>query len=294
MTNTALRGKPDAENPHVRFDEGEVASCTEEASLRRVPCRRQPEGSASGCAATPRRGSLLYRTLCGTILAVVVVVSCASAVQDVHLEDAANQPAKEVSSLPEMLLIGDSIRLGYCGAVAEALRGKAEVKWPVENCQNSQTILISLVRWRGLVASPKVVHFNCGHWDAAHWDGDAEPLTSVEEYARNVRKIIHRIRRYWPEAKIVFATTTTMNPTGKQGRNPRTTESIRMYNAAAVKVAKEEGVAVNDLFAITEKWPASDYADYCHFNKEAAKRLGCLVADRLALESVKINPTKPL
>ena len=58
-------------NPHVapsqcyggtsRFDEGEVASCTAEASLRRRPCRRQPEGCASRCAATPRRGSLLYK-----------------------------------------------------------------------------------------------------------------------------------------------------------------------------------------------------------------------------------------
>ena len=37
MTNAILRGKPDAGNPHVRFDEGKVAS-----------------------AATPRRGSLLY------------------------------------------------------------------------------------------------------------------------------------------------------------------------------------------------------------------------------------------
>ena len=39
MTNAAPRGKPDAGNPHVRFDEGEVAP-----------------------AATPRRGSLLYNT----------------------------------------------------------------------------------------------------------------------------------------------------------------------------------------------------------------------------------------
>ena len=38
MTNAALRGKPDAGNLHVRFDEGEVA-----------------------LAATPRRGSLLYK-----------------------------------------------------------------------------------------------------------------------------------------------------------------------------------------------------------------------------------------
>ena len=39
MTNAILRGKPDAGNPHVRFDEGEVAS------------------------AKPRRGSLLYKQL---------------------------------------------------------------------------------------------------------------------------------------------------------------------------------------------------------------------------------------
>ena len=41
MTNAAPRGKPDAGNPHVRFDEGEVAP-----------------------AATPRRGSLLYNIKC--------------------------------------------------------------------------------------------------------------------------------------------------------------------------------------------------------------------------------------
>ena len=61
--------------PHS-IDEGEVAPCTAEASLRRVHCRRQPEAMtrpqvasrsevarglrASVCAATPRRGSLLY------------------------------------------------------------------------------------------------------------------------------------------------------------------------------------------------------------------------------------------
>ena len=90
-TGKALKGKPYAGNPHVapsqcyggtsRFDEGEVASCTAEASLRRVHCRRQPEVMtrpqvasrsevarglrASVCAATPRRGSLLYKKLIG-------------------------------------------------------------------------------------------------------------------------------------------------------------------------------------------------------------------------------------
>ena len=44
-TGKALNGKPYAGNPHVRFDEGEVAS-----------------------AATPRRGSLLYKSKIGVLL----------------------------------------------------------------------------------------------------------------------------------------------------------------------------------------------------------------------------------
>ena len=51
MTNAALRGKPYAGNPHVRFDEGEVAS-----------------------AATPRRGSLLYRARIIAVSTVVTVI----------------------------------------------------------------------------------------------------------------------------------------------------------------------------------------------------------------------------
>ncbi|MBO5939860.1 MAG: hypothetical protein J6R18_01515 [Kiritimatiellae bacterium] len=218
----------------------------------------------------------LFAVFCG------LVPLSSFAAKATHLEDATSVSAKKASSLPEILLIGDSIRIGYCAATAEALKGKAEVRWPKGNCQNSQNILITLPRWKGLVASPAIVQFNCGHWDAACWDGDADAITSLEEYARNIRKIIHRLRRYWPEAKIVFATTTPMNPDGRNGRNARTTESIRRYNEVAVSVAKAEGIAVNDLFSTTEKWPSSDFSDYCHFNKAAAKRLGKIVAEYLA------------
>ena len=52
MTNTALQGKPDAGNPHVRFDEGEVAS-----------------------AATPRRGSLpCIIASCQTAMRAIIAV----------------------------------------------------------------------------------------------------------------------------------------------------------------------------------------------------------------------------
>ena len=53
MTNAILRGKPDAGNPHVRFDEGEVAS------------------------AKPRRGSLLYKRCVAATFALVAAALAA-------------------------------------------------------------------------------------------------------------------------------------------------------------------------------------------------------------------------
>ena len=60
MTNAILRGKPDAGNPHVRFDEGEVAS------------------------AKPRRGSLLYKSLlCASLCLLRLLTATAATVSDV-------------------------------------------------------------------------------------------------------------------------------------------------------------------------------------------------------------------
>ena len=60
MTNAILRGKPDAGNPHVRFDEGEVAS------------------------AKPRRGSLLYNMIRKSVhvCAMACLSMCVGAAED--------------------------------------------------------------------------------------------------------------------------------------------------------------------------------------------------------------------
>lgn len=197
------------------------------------------------------------------------------------LEDATSMPPAVRSALPEILLIGDSIRLQYCETVSNALAGVALVRYPQWNTGNTQTVLNSLSRLRGLVREPKVVQFNCGHWDVSHWDGDEESLTSPQEYGRNIRLIIRRLRKYYPSATIVFATTTPTNPNGSLGRNRRTRDEVRTYNDIAVAVAKAEGAQINDLFAVAESWPAEDYQDYCHYKKEAAERLGRVVAERL-------------
>jgi len=183
-----------------------------------------------------------------------------------------------------VFLIGDSMRIGYCAATKEALSDLAEVFYVADNCRNTQYVITRLLGWSNMFSDPglvDVVHFNCGHWDIAHWCHGEYPLTSEEEYARNIRIIIDMLRKLFPRAKIVFAATTPMNPSGEVGVNYRTTEDIIRYNEIAKTVAEEQQVAINDLFAVTKDWDSTCYRDYCHLVEESAVTLGRIVAEKL-------------
>ena len=183
-----------------------------------------------------------------------------------------------------IFLIGDSICMGYRDTVSSLLSDEAEVFYVSDNCRNTQFVIINLFTWANMFKDPSkvdVVQFNCGHWDVAHWYEGELPLTSESEYKRNIEIIIGMLFKFFPNAKIVFATTTTMNPNGQLSLNPRTNDEILRYNNAAKAVALENGVAVTDLFEITKGWDTSRYEDYCHFKENANKILGEAVANAL-------------
>lgn len=175
-----------------------------------------------------------------------------------------------VDGKKNIFLIGDSIRQGYCTFVKTMLEGKANVYFPNENCRNTQNILTSLASWENITnfLSVDLVCFNAGHWDIAHWEGDPDSLTQIDEYAKNIGRIIERLKLCFPNAKICFLTTSPMNPNGSIGRNPRTNEEIREYNAAATKVARSKKIPVLDVFDLMKDKDESYFVDYAHFSKE--------------------------
>lgn len=179
-----------------------------------------------------------------------------------------------------ILLIGDSIRMGYCKTVREQLSDVANVFYPEENCRNTQNVITRLNAWSQEFPADeiRIVQFNCGHWDVAHWNADVEPLTSPEEYRRNIQMIIRLLKKFFPKAKLVFATTTAMNPSGSVGVNPRNNNEIERYNQVAVEIAKTSEIAVNDLYAITRTYTAEMFRDYCHLTVTAFEELGTAVA----------------
>ena len=185
---------------------------------------------------------------------------------------------------PNIFLIGDSIRMGYCETVKKELADTAEVFYVSDNCRNTQYVVTSLEGWKNMFDDETlidIVQFNCGHWDTAKWSGYDVCLTSEAEYARNIKMIIDLIKQKFINAKIIFATTTTMNPDNVPCMNFRDNSIIDRYNEIAVEVAEDNGVYISDLNKITRSWPGEYYRDYCHFTDKASTILGKAVADKL-------------
>lgn len=185
---------------------------------------------------------------------------------------------------PNIFLIGDSIRLGYCDTVKKELADTAEVFYVSDNCRNTQYVVTSLENWKNMFDDETlidIVQFNCGHWDTARWSGYDVCLTSEAEYAKNIKMIIDLIKRKFINAKIIFATTTTMNPDNLPCLNFRDNSIIDRYNEIAVEIAEDNGVYICDLNKITRSWPGEYYRDYCHFTDKASTILGKAVADKM-------------
>ncbi len=187
--------------------------------------------------------------------------------------------------MKQILLIGDSIREGYCEQVKELFKDEYEVIFPIENCRSSQAIIFSLHNWVTLTNPEDVefVHVNCGQWDVGHIYSDKHRLTSIREYKRNIGYIIRVLRKLFVNATIVIATTTPMNPALKDEiektfktpnlslvLHPRTTKEVIKYNTVMKKVAKKNNIIINDLFELTKDWDGTHYKDVVHHTKESS------------------------
>lgn len=150
---------------------------------------------------------------------------------------------------PRVVLIGDSIRMGYQKKVRAALQGLAIVKAPHENCGNSFRLREHLGAWV-IAHRPDVVHFNAGIHDLGWMPGEEAPRFTTTTYARNLRLIAERLQRE-TEATLVFATTTPfLLPFGAETPPAECTVAavVARYNRAATKVMQAKGVELNDLY----------------------------------------------
>ncbi len=164
--------------------------------------------------------------------------------------DPALRPITETPGLPRVLLIGDSISMGYTLPVRRLLADKANVVHPPVNCSNSGFGLRELEKWLG--DKPwDVIHVNFGLHDLKFVDEKGtmvavekgKQLISLADYEANLRALVVRLRA--TKAKLIWATTTPV-PEGTTGR---IAGSERAYNEVVKKIMTENQIPLDDLCA---------------------------------------------
>ena len=168
--------------------------------------------------------------------------------------------------MKNLLLIGDSIRMGYDKSVRKTLEGKANVIFPEENCRFASYLLRNFHEYLKDVKGEDVdvVHWNAGLWDCLRLF-EEEPHTPIEVYAYYIDRLCIRIKKICPNAKVIFATSTKVLSEKMDKNFKRYNEEIQKYNDAAVEVVKKHGFLVNDLYAVSDKLPEEAHSDAVHY-----------------------------
>lgn len=192
-------------------------------------------------------------------------------------------------ALPNVLILGDSISIGYGLPLRKELAGKANVYRPLrgKNAENCNGTTYGLKRLDAWLTEPgvkwSVIHFNFGLHDLKHvkHPGDdkiSEDLTDpqqadVDTYAKNLEQIVQRLEK--TGAKLIFATTTPC-PDVSTGR---TQDMPPKYNEAALKIMAAHHVQVDDLYNFVLPHE-SEYQlpKNVHFNATGNKALAAQVA----------------
>ncbi|VTT97088.1 dienelactone hydrolase : YtaP OS=Pedosphaera parvula (strain Ellin514) GN=Cflav_PD0665 PE=4 SV=1: Lipase_GDSL_2: Abhydrolase_7 [Gemmataceae bacterium] len=203
------------------------------------------------------------------------------------------QPPKAPPEVPRVLLLGDSIRLGYAPLVAKKLDGIAEIVHHKENGGDTATTFKNLDKWLDGV-KPTVVHFNCGLHDLKFGKKANAHQVPLDEYEKNLRAIVARLKEVTPH--LVFATTTPILDDRHAQRKAdfdRFNKDVTAYNDRAVKVMLELGVPVDDLNRIVRDGGAGELIgkDGTHYTPAGSERLADAVADCMRRQLRAKNPT---
>jgi dienelactone hydrolase/lysophospholipase L1-like esterase len=202
--------------------------------------------------------------------------------------------------LPKVVLLGDSIRMGYAPLVAKRLAGKAVVVSPRENGGTSANLLRNVERWC-LREKPAVVHFNCGLHDLKLDKKTKQHQVELPQYKENLKELVVRLQKE-TTAALIFADTTPIIDARHAKRKAtfnRFEADVQRYNAAALGVMKQCGVPVNDLHWVVTRQNVEQMLgpDGTHYTPAGCELLADAVADSvlraLGIAQFPVHPPEP-
>ncbi len=197
-------------------------------------------------------------------------------------KDPSLEPITDQLGLPRVLLIGDSISMGYTVPVRDLLKGKANVHRIPENGGPTPTGTAKLSKWLG-TNQWNVIHFNWGLHDLKSMEtGKAQ--VSLAEYEANLRELVKQLQQ--TKAKLIWCATTPV-PDAKL-TPPRRDSDVQAYNTIAKKIMDENKIPTNDLYAHTlPKLADVQRPANVHFTPTGSEFLAKKVAKSIEAEMAK-------
>ena len=201
-------------------------------------------------------------------------------------------PIEEVKGLPHVLVIGDSISIGYTLPTRALLKGKVNLHRIRTNGGPTTKGVTEIEKWLGK-RKWDLIHFNWGLHDLKYMGKDGTNLVPKEkggivqvplsEYEKNLEKLVIRMKK---SAKQLVWRNTTPIPPGSKARYVG--DSLK-YNEVAAQLMKKQGVPILDLFTPSKKnmqdWMKE--ADV-HYHAHGSQALAERVAEDI-LKRLKIN-----
>lgn len=190
--------------------------------------------------------------------------------------------------MKKVLLIGDSIRLGYQEYVKTALDGECEVIFPEDNSRFAANAMWQTNQMLRYNPDISLVHFNAGYWDMNIEAPMTEPIHPVEEYVGFLRRIVKLCRACG--AKVIFATTVPILDSDNAPNSSLSAlpgerygnEWVKTYNAAATALMSELNVPINDLYELCMQ-DANRYKceDLLHLTEDGYRRCAEQVSEHI-------------
>jgi len=168
--------------------------------------------------------------------------------------------------MKKVLLIGDSIRMGYNDVVCRMLEGRAEVWGPEENCCFAKYTLWYINEWIEAFGKPDIIHWNNGIWDITVPVGETEVFTPIDEYVNYMKRVYAEMKK--TGAVIIFATTTPVKPECPQ----QSTDRIDRYNKRILEELSCEDILINDLYSFVlanlDEYIGEDFLHMSEYGQE--------------------------
>jgi lysophospholipase L1-like esterase len=172
-----------------------------------------------------------------------------------------------------VLVIGDSISVGYTPVVTTLLAGKADVKHNEGNAAHTNNGVAKLEEWLG-ETKWKVITFNFGLHDLKIME-NGEHQVGLVQYKKNIDAIATRLKK--TGARLLYVTTTPV-PEGKLNPMRKPGDEV-LFNEAALTVMKSHKIPVVDLYSFAKPKLAEIQGQAnVHFNKAGSALLAEVVA----------------